>query len=196
MNSVDNSYIFKLAKTSIEHGLIHGAALFLNPRYIDPIYLTNQRTFVSLTMYEKNIGCMGNTTPMMLYNSILINSFQSAFRDNRFPPLNKNSIKKTFIRIYYLNNDFKKIKVKNIDQLVTEIKDNHSLRLIYEKNSAIMLSTMQKEYRTIEDFIFATMDKGKISKRVNWNTMSIELYPTIHTENKKLIEIESCQNYI
>ena len=196
MNSIDYEYLFKLAKTSIEHGLAHDAPLFLNPRYIDPIYLKNQRTFVSLTMNEKNIGCMGNTGPTMFYNAILTNAFRSAFRDDRFPPLNKNTIKKAFIKIYLLADDFKSLKVKNIDQLSKEIDKNHSLHLIFENRSAIMLSTIQKEYKSIEDFIFATMDKAKISRQPDWNRIKIELYPTIHTNDKKLTEIESCQNYI
>jgi len=196
LNLINFDYLFQLARTSIDHGLEHNASLFLNPRYIDPVYLEKSCTFVSLTKNNENVGCIGNTSILFLYHAILTNSFKAAFRDNRFPPINKNLIKKLHIQIHYLGTEFQTIKVANIDELANRITPEDSVSLYYENKNATMLADIQKNYSTKQEFISAIMEKAKIPKNVEFNKIKVNLYKTFATEKRKLQDIKPCQNYI
>jgi len=199
MSSIDYNYLYSLARSSIDHGLLHAAALYLNPKFIDPIYLTEESTYVSLSINNKNIGCIGNAlNKEFFYNSILKNAFKAAFDDDRFAPLNKNSFTKTQIQIHHLLSEGeRKLRVNSLYELLPLINKNDSLQLLYGNKKPLMLSFVQRNFKSLTDYILATMDKGSIPKTANvWSNIEIRLIPTFIAEKHKLSEIPPCQNYI
>lgn len=196
MSSVDYNYLFSLARASINHGLIHDAPLFMNPRFIDPVYLTMERTFVSLKMHGKNAGCIGNIVPEMFYHTVLTNAFKAAFRDKRFPPLNKNSMKKIYIQLHHLVGRPRPVTVQNIDELKTIIQPTDTLQLEFNDRKATMLAFVQKEHTNLDGFITATMDKANIPRSADWSQIKVLLSTTVETDIRNLMDIEPCQKYV
>ena len=91
LNKQYQQQLLALAKASIEHGLKTGRPLQVNLSEY-PVELTEKSaTFVTLKINHQLRGCIGMleaTRPLV--EDIAINAYSAAFKDPRFPPLQKH----------------------------------------------------------------------------------------------------------
>ena len=91
LNKQYQQQLLALAKASIEHGLKTGRPLQVNLSEY-PVELTEKSaSFVTLKINHQLRGCIGMleaTRPLV--EDIAINAYSAAFKDPRFPPLQKH----------------------------------------------------------------------------------------------------------
>jgi AmmeMemoRadiSam system protein A len=77
-----------LARSSIEHGLVHGRALAVEPAAHEPALREPAASFVTLELRSALRGCIGTLEAHRpLAVDVAENAFAAAFRDPRFAPL-------------------------------------------------------------------------------------------------------------
>lgn len=87
------------------------------------IFKEKQGVFVTLHTYPENNlrGCIGVPLPIMDLKTAIIESAKSATRDPRFPPLEKNEIKKVIIEVTVLTTP-ELIKVNEPKEYLSQIE--------------------------------------------------------------------------
>ncbi len=82
--------LMRIARNSILQGLEQGKALIPADRDISPELQAQRASFVTLNRSGLLRGCIGHLEAMMpLAKDVAENAFSAAFRDPRFPPLNR-----------------------------------------------------------------------------------------------------------
>lgn len=188
---IDYSELLSLAKASIEHGLLHSAPLFLNPRLQRDELRAPGETFVSLKLDGRNRGCMGNAlAPVPLFESVLSNAYRSAFADERFPPVNELTLKRSTLELYHLLSEKRETyTVNDLGGFGTFVKPEHTLTLEHLGRRATMLMTVQRDHPTTLGFIMATRQKLAIPASVPWSSLICTLTPTVKTDVVKYSEV-------
>lgn len=191
----DYHFLLRLSRTSIDHGLIHDAPLFLNPKSVDKKYHTMGGSFISLLLNGQNRGCIGNyDNSQKLYFTVLQNSYKSAFQDERFPPINQNLFDILHIELHHILDRGRDIKVHSIQDLKNKIESDDTLYIEHNGKSSVMLSLMQIKLGSLEEFIIQTRSKSTIPNTVDWNQIKIKLYKTYYTKPLLLKTLEPCKN--
>jgi AMMECR1 domain-containing protein len=169
MNKINYPYLLQLAKASIEHGLLHDAPLFLNPRLQAPEYRENAEVFLSIKVNGANKGCQGNPfKPEKLFRAVLNYAFRSGFRDSRFPGhVNSNMLSNATLEISHLQ-DRNSWLINDPDVFAKQILPNHTLVLTYQDKQATMLASTQSGFKNLVDLVTYTKTKAKIPNSVPW----------------------------
>jgi len=190
----DEDYLFSLAKASIEHGLIHGAPLILNPRLQQENYREPAIVGVSIFIGQSNLGCQINSyNKKPLHKAVTQSAYDAGFKDNRFLPVNKNLLSKASIEITFLLDQKSTRSKLTLSELAKEIQKNDTVSLILGSSNAFMFSSMQKFYPDIKEYLKAIRLKAKIPESVSWESITALLTKTEVLEAKPYSEIK-CLN--
>jgi len=96
-------FLLALAKRSIEYGLLHGRPIPVEPEHLAPELAATRATFVTLEIRGELRGCIGTLQAVRsLAEDIAHNAYAAAFRDPRFPPVDKRDIDRLDIRLSLL----------------------------------------------------------------------------------------------
>lgn len=91
LNNSQQQQLLAVAGRSIEHGLSTGRPLTVNLEDFPPELQEPRATFVTLQKHGQLRGCIGKLEAVKpLVEDIAENAFSAAFRDPRFPPLEKS----------------------------------------------------------------------------------------------------------
>jgi AMMECR1 domain-containing protein len=191
MHDFDEAYLYSLAKSSIEHGLTHGAPLMLNPRLQSPIYSAPAQVGVSLFNGQTNLGCQINIfNKKPLHKAVTESAYNAGFKDPRFLPVNKNVLSKASVELVFLLDD-KRIKSKlSISEIAKQIEPDDTVYLISGSLNAFMFPTMHARYFSLEEYLKAIKAKAKISESFPWENITVILIKTKVLEAKLYSEIK------
>jgi len=131
--------LLKIARSSIESYLKNGRILKFEEN--DPLLIKKQGAFVTLTKKDKLRGCIGSMVGVMpLHETIAKMAVEAAFKDPRFPPLQRDELSKIHIEISVLS------ELKLIDD-VDEIKVGRDGILIRKGfSSGVLLPQVATQY--------------------------------------------------
>lgn len=104
LNKTHQQILLKLARQSIENGFKTGHPLSVNLRDYPPELIRQRASFVTLEKNHNLRGCIGMLEAIFpLAEDVAENAFSAAFRDPRFPPVQKNEIDDLEIHISILS---------------------------------------------------------------------------------------------
>lgn len=90
LSTADRQTLLQIAADSIDHGLTHGKPPPMDPAAFPPHLQEEYATFVTLEKGGQLRGCIGSLQARQpLVEDIAHNAFQAAFRDPRFPLLDR-----------------------------------------------------------------------------------------------------------
>jgi len=96
-------FLLTLAKQSIEHGSVHGQPVPVESEVLGHELTAKRATFVTLEILGKLRGCIGTLQAVRsLAEDIVHNAYAAAFRDPRFPPVEKREIDRLDIHLSLL----------------------------------------------------------------------------------------------
>lgn len=183
-------YLLSLAKTCIEHALIHEAPLLVDIRKIKHEFLLPTETCVSLEIGTRNLGCyINHMRPTPMFKSIIDSAYNAAFKDSCAGPVNKNSLSKATLNFNCLLPQRKFLLIESLGKLVDEIESDDTLVLRHEATMSIMPATEQKRYGSITASIMGAREKAGIRPEVNWREISACLIKTSFTYSLPYSEI-------
>jgi len=142
--------------------------------------------FVTLTKNNDLRGCIGSLEAYRpLYEDIISNAVNSAFRDNRFAPLDRSELNEIKIEISILSERIL-IEYENFSDLKKKIIPNkHGVYLTYSYNSATFLPQVWDQLYTHEQFFSHLCRKAGLSADfIFYNKPKIEIYTVEHFEEK------------
>lgn len=185
----------KISTESIFHGLKHNTPSLLNPNHFSKDLHMEGMTFVSIELQEKQLGCRGNLNNMPLFLSVNRNTFNAAFRDERYPILTKNISLECDFKIYYL---YGKASYYNItkNELMMLLKANDSISITNGYKSGFYLNTIQKNFNNKIDFINSLLEKANLPIDYDFDNLEVNTYKTIEGRKFKLKEYMEIQNEI
>lgn len=189
LTSADYKTLTDLAVLSIKHGFRHHAAAFFPPDQFNDALRQPSRSYVSLkTSNNEFLGCRGNLHPELLFYSVLINAYDSAYSDTRYPPLNKYRARNSTLQVYHLYevSEYKNLQLDKIEHLVQK---DHSIEISIDNQRAVMLSSMQDYFGSKRKFIEETYHKAGI-KNIAYDKLTIRLHKTFFTEPVQIGELE------
>jgi AMMECR1 domain-containing protein len=179
--------LLDIAKSSVQHGLVHAARLPVKPTdYPTPLH-TPGIIFTCILQANIIVGCMGVTKELPLYLAASDSAYRAAFQDNRFPPLVESRLNKCSIQIYHLLNPKKytNLSEKYFDSVIST---NSSVLVGYENKYAYLLHSMQANYRDKKDFLNAVITKAGIPNSVPYTSMEITVFDTVCSNLEKFNE--------
>jgi len=104
LKDIDKQHLLGLARDSIRHGLDYGSPLQINSHDFSEVLQAQRACFVTLHINGQLRGCIGNLEAREpLISNVVMNAFNAAFRDPRFPPLGSNEFDKVHIHIEILS---------------------------------------------------------------------------------------------
>lgn len=99
-----NDILFQVAAASIKFGIAHDAPILWTPRGAPEELHATKTVFCSLRYKERQMGCMG-VHNLCLFDAVRLASFRAAFRDLRFPRVNKNHLQHMSIQLHILEHE-------------------------------------------------------------------------------------------
>ena len=111
--------LIQIVSDNIKSVLLTGNKIDINSD--EKWLMENKATFVTLTISGNLRGCIGSLEAYRsLYTDIIENSFNAAFRDPRFPPLDENEFNNTDIEVSVLTPK-KELIYNDIDDLKSKL---------------------------------------------------------------------------
>jgi len=148
--------------------------------------LADGACFVTLTKKNDLRGCIGSLEAYRpLYEDIISNAVNSAFRDTRFAPLDRSELSEIKIEISILSERIL-IDYENFSDLKKKIIPNkHGVYLTYSYNSATFLPQVWDQLYTHEQFFSHLCRKAGLSADfIFYNKPKIEIYTVENFEEK------------
>ncbi len=143
-----------LAKFAIKYFLTHKKIPDVKMEDVDSKLWVKAACFVTVYVDGKLRGCIGDITPMEpLYQNIIKNAINAAFRDLRFPPIIKDDLPRLKTEVSVLTPP-KDYQPKNIADLIKYLRENQP-GLILEKygRKALFLPQVWKEIKEPSEFL-------------------------------------------
>ena len=104
LNKENQQTLLKLARQSIENGYKTGHPLCVNLRDYPAELIQPRATFVTLEKNHQLRGCIGMLEAVLpLVEDVAENAFSAAFKDPRFPPVQKSEITELEIHLSILS---------------------------------------------------------------------------------------------
>lgn len=178
-NSEDRKVLLGWAKASIQHGLETGRPIPPNLSGL-PTKLTEQRaTFVTLEKNQQLRGCIGMlqaTRPLV--EDIANNAFSSAFKDPRFPALEKQELEYLDIHISILSPS-EPLNFSSEQDLLAQLRPGID-GLILEEGSkrGTFLPTVWESLSEPEKFLAYLKQKAGLAEDYWSDTLKIQRYTT------------------
>jgi len=124
LNKKNRRSLLDLAYRSIESGLKTGHPLNINLRDYATELSQQRATFVTLEKNKQLRGCIGMLEAVLpLVEDISENAFSAAFKDPRFPPLDRSELKDLEIHISILSPSVE-INFTSEEDLIAQIRPN------------------------------------------------------------------------
>lgn len=103
LSNADKKFLIDLARKNIQSVLLNNTFVRINKKAVPHSCQLNRGAFVTLKIRDKLRGCIGYLEGIKpLYQTIIENSYNAAFRDHRFQPVRKSELKDITIEISVL----------------------------------------------------------------------------------------------
>jgi AmmeMemoRadiSam system protein A len=104
LDDSDRRALLGLARASVEHGLTYGRPLEADPSRFSAGLRAARAAFVTLKTHGELRGCIGHLEAIQpLVRDVAENAYAAAFRDPRFPPLQRSELDDLRIEISVLS---------------------------------------------------------------------------------------------
>lgn len=176
MNKVEQDFLLKLARKSIEHYLNHGSQLGISDSDLpSKEFLIKQPCFVTLTKDGQLRGCVGHLDPIQpLYKDVIENAIAAAFFDSRFWPMGKEELTQIKIEISILSLP-KKLSFKNLDYLIKSLSETKPGVIIQRGiNKATFLPQVWEELSDPQDFLSNLCLKAGLNSK-DWQSKNVDI---------------------
>lgn len=179
LNEKNRRSLLDLAYRSIESGLKTGHPLNINLREYSEELSQQRATFVTLEKDQQLRGCIGMLEAVLpLAEDISENAFSAAFKDPRFPPVEKNELKDLDISLSILSPS-KPIHFTSEEDLISQIRPNvDGLILQCESRKGTFLPSVWKSIPTAEHFLQHLKQKAGLAKNFWSDQIIVHRYTT------------------
>lgn len=179
LSNEDQQTCLQIANESIKYGLEHGTSLKVNYHDFSEILQQNFASFVTLHKNDELRGCIGSLEAYQpLINDIAEHAYAAAFRDPRFPALDKSEFEQVEIKISVLGKA-ERINFESEDDLLQQIRQNvDGLILEYGHNRGTFLPSVWEQVLNKQEFLNHL--KVKAGLFTTWwdDTVKISRYET------------------
>ena len=194
LNSEEQNFLFSIIKRSIEHGFKHDASLSIDPSTIDSKFKIISSVLVILKYKNKIIGSSSIfDSSNIFYNALSKAGFKAAFRNEKYPEINKNIINDTEISFYILSDNKPVALIENIDDFCLRLKSTDSVIISCSDKKDYFLLEMQKEYENVLLFMLALRESAGIPKIIPWSYIKATTISATCSYSKLYKEI-TCQD--
>jgi AmmeMemoRadiSam system protein A len=150
-----------LARSSIEHGLVHGRPLAVEPAAHEPALREPAASFVTLELRSALRGCIGTLEAHRpLAVDVAENAFAAAFRDPRFGPLARVELADLAVHVTLLS-PLERLPVASEAELLATLRPGiDGLVLRAGSLRATFLPAVWEDLPEPRDFLRALLRKG------------------------------------
>lgn len=136
----DKKFLLGLARKNIQSSLVAGRKISVEHNNIPEACRIRRGVFVTLKKDGELRGCIGTVIPEAeLYELVIDNSYNAAFRDPRFPPLSREEFGRISIEISILTEPE---EVRSIDEIVV---GRDGLIVVMDGRSGLLLPQVPVE---------------------------------------------------
>jgi AmmeMemoRadiSam system protein A len=151
----EKRWLLALARQSIFHYLKSQQDLKEIASEFPSAFTEKRGSFVTLTLKEGGLrGCIGNIEPVYpVYEGVMKNALNAAFRDPRFFPLAENEFSETSIEVSVLSEP-QNLDYKSGDELIQKINPGKDGVIISKGGcAATFLPQVWEQIKNPEDFL-------------------------------------------
>ena len=128
----DKAQLVGVARRSIEHGLREQVPAPVDPTDYPPPLRERRASFVTLRKNRELRGCIGTLEARQtVVGDVAENAFKSAFRDPRFPPVDRFEVELLEVSIAVLS-PLERLRVASEEELIAKIRPRIDGLLIRE----------------------------------------------------------------
>lgn len=162
LSDADAAKLLALARDSVRHGLEHGRPLPPDPALAGPLTQPGA-CFVSLHLGEDLRGCIGRTeASSRLVDQLLDNAWSAAFRDPRFPPLDRGELARLSIEVHVLT-PMKPLAFASLPDLYGKLRPGvDGLQLEMQQRRGVFLPVMWEQLPEPREFVGQLLRKAGI----------------------------------
>ncbi len=180
----DREFLINLARMTIQSKNKEGIILDSEAQSINSSLKEKRGAFVTLNKNGNLRGCIGYILPMLpLYQTVIENSYNAAFKDPRFAPVTMEELKDIKIEISILTLP-KKVQYNGGDDLLAKLNPNKD-GVIIKKGfySATFLPQVWEQLPKREDFLSHLCAKAGLEPN-QWQKgdLDVEVYNAIILE--------------
>ena len=179
LSPADRAVLLEVARASIQHGLLHGQALVVNPADYPEALRPLRATFVTLEIGGQLRGCIGTLVARQpLVQDVAVHAFAAAFEDPRFSELRESEFSKLELHISVLSPP-EALHFASEDALLAQLRPGvDGLILQFRHHRATFLPAVWEQLP--EPYLFLAQLKQKAGLPLNfWSPeLSIERYIT------------------
>ena len=179
LSDEDQQTCLQIARESIKYGLQQGTALKIITRDYSGNLQQNLATFVTLHKNGELRGCIGTLEAYQpLINDIAEHAYAAAFKDPRFPALEKNEFEQLGIKISVLGKP-ERMTFKDEEDLLQQIRpDVDGLILEHGYNRGTFLPSVWEQVADKKEFLNHLKVKAGLSQQWWDNAAKISRYET------------------
>lgn len=179
LNEKNRRSLLDLAYRSIESGLKTGHPLNINLRDYAPELSQQRATFVTLEKNKQLRGCIGMLEAVLpLAEDVSENAFSAAFKDPRFPALEKPELKDLDIHISILSPS-KQIEFSSEEDLISQLQPHiDGLILVTGSRKGTFLPSVWQSIPTPDQFLQHLKQKAGLPKNYWSDEIKVYRYTT------------------
>jgi len=179
LNNKNRRSLLDLAYRSIEIGLKTGHPLNINLRDYSAELSQQRATFVTIEKNKQLRGCMGMLEAVLpLAEDISENAFSAAFKDPRFPPLEKDELSKIELHLSILSPSVE-MEFTSEEDLISQIQPNiDGLILQSGARRGTFLPSVWQSIPTTLHFLQHLKQKAGLSKTYWSDEIKVYRYTT------------------
>lgn len=180
LNKEHQLILLRLAYQSIESGYSTGHPYSVDLRDYPPQLVEMKATFVTLEKHKQLRGCIGMLEARLpLVEDVAENAFSAAYKDPRFPPVQKNEIPQLKIKISILSQP-ELLNIRSEQDLLQQMQPGiDGLILEDSRHRGTFLPSVWETLPDKEDFLRHL--KNKAGLPANYWSDDIKVY-RYHTE--------------
>ncbi len=171
--------LLKLARRSIEHGLVHNKPLPVEHEALPQALTERRATFTTLRLEGDLRGCRGTlVAERPLAEDVSLSAFQAAFEDPRFEPLRKFELDVVRLEVAVLT-PMQPFPVADEDDLLAQLEPGvDGLVLIAGLRRATFLPKVWDQLPEPKAFLGALKLKAGLSRDYWSNDITLQRYRT------------------
>ncbi len=179
LNEKNRRSLLDLAYRSIESGLKRGHPLYINLRDYAPELSQQRATFVTLEKNKQLRGCIGMLEAVLpLAEDISENAFSAAFKDPRFPPLEKSELKDLDIHLSILSPS-EQIEFSSEEDLISQLQPHiDGLILVTGSRKGTFLPSVWQSIPAPDQFLQHLKQKAGLAKNYWSDQIKVYRYTT------------------
>jgi len=177
MDEQYSKQLLDIVKKAIKFGLENNSRLPIDPEAFDPVLREKRATFVTLHINGVLRGCIGSLTAICpLIVDLVDNAYCVAFRDTRFPPLEKSEFEHLQYHISILS-ETTPILFTSEKDLINQLRPNVDGLVLKEgMNSGTFLPSVWEQLPDREMFLKHLKRKAGLSQDYWSDTVTIDRY--------------------